>query len=406
MTPLAIPVFSDGWIAHVAELSRVQLGFSHLHGARLSRAVADISHTYTRERTALAELRGDGSLYSARLQFFLSRDLLKIHGPLAELGSVDALPRARRWRVLDLGAGLGATSLGVARFAALSGKADSLEVCALDIDPEALELYAELARDVRTLPGAPITLQTYAHDLTSGRLPAAARGPFDLIVTGFALNELAADGSQGDALQRILAYAELLSEDGSLIILEPALRETSRALHALRDRLGARAASPFVFAPCLHTAPCPMLARERDFCHERIPYELPPSLAALAASAGLRERDLTYSYLTLHRQARSLRELGDAAAPGSDPARLYRAVSGQLASKGKREVWLCGPSGAPRAMRLDRHARDHNAAFEAAERGCVASFSGVADSDGARLRVTAESHVALVQAWTTRDADD
>lgn len=394
---LFVPPLSEAWLTRVSEVSRAQLGLDHVSGARLARAVAAVSHTYTRERAALSELQGDGSALSARLQFFLPRDLLKVHGPLAELHSVGALPTARRWRVLDLGAGLGSTSLGVARFAAVSGSADGIDVSALDIDGEALELFEALSRNLSALPAAPLSLVT--RELSLERLdPRTLGGPYELITIGLALNELAPAAEPEQRIElllaRILQYARLLTEDGCLLILEPALRETSRVLHALRDRLFARGAAPFVFAPCVGAVCCPMLQRERDFCHERLPCALPETLAGLASAAGLRERDLTYSYLTLTQRARSLREL-------STHGASYRVVSGQLRSKGKREAWLCGADGAPRAQRLDRHASQQNEAFEAAERGSVISLERVdASPTGALVRIAKDDRVELAQHWT------
>jgi hypothetical protein len=193
-------------------------------------------------------------------------------------------------------------------------------------------------------------------------------------------------------LQRLLDLSKSLAPSGSLVILEPALRETSRVLHGLRDQLVARSQSPFVFAPCLHTSHCPMLARERDFCHERLPCDLPDSWAQLASSAGLRERDLTYSYLTLTASRRSLAELGS--------GDVYRAVSGQLKSKGKTEVWLCGMGGGPRAQRLDRHATENNADIEAAERGCVIEVSHApAPTASGLMRIEKSTEVRLLQRW-------
>lgn len=400
---LFIPTLSSAWVDHVTQVSRQELGLSHLQGAPLSRAVADLSRAYTRERDDFAALVGDDRAYSARLQFFLSRDLLKVHGPLAELHSVHALPAARRWRVLDLGAGLGTTSLGVARFGAVSGCVDGLSVTAVDVDPEALELFEALARDLRLLPGVPIALETHAHDLTRSFLPANVRGPFELIVIGLALNELNGALGEAELAARLLACAEQLSDDGCMILLEPALRETSRALHAVRDQLIERVRHTgkalHVFAPCLHEGPCPMRVRERDYCHERIPCSLPAPLAELALSAQLRERDLTYSYLTLHRQARSLAELRS-----SQP--LLRAISGQLTSKGKREVWLCQPGHALRAMRLDRHRTQDNAVFEAAQRGNIVHIAGPlppasrAQETQPIMRITKDVQVELAQEWT------
>lgn len=381
-----IPALDEAFVEHVATVSRTELGLDHLSGPRLVDGVAAVSRRYTLERAELAELQGDARLLSARLQFFLPRDLLKLHGPLSELASVAALPRKPRWRVLDLGAGVGATSLGVARFAAVSGSAEALDVTAVDVDGEALELFRALTSDLRTLPSVPIKLQTQVGDLSNW---PRAGGPYDLIILGLVLNELR--GKHEDALIELSRH---LDPEGALIIIEPALRETSRALHAVRDALAARNAAPYVFAPCLRDAACPMLARPRDFCHERLPCDLPASLAAIASGAGLRERDLTYSYLTLTPKKRSLRELG------TESGTLFRAVSGQLESKGKTEVWLCGEHAAPRAQRLNRQRTDENAALELAERGCIIRVSNAEPpSAGGLQRIGKTVEVAVLQRW-------
>jgi SAM-dependent methyltransferase len=398
MADLHCPPLADGWLERLQAVSRDVLGLDHLTGPRLTQAILEVSHTYTRERAALATLQGDDSALGARLQFFLPRDLLKVHGPLAELASVGALPPAEAgvWRVLDLGAGLGSTSLGVARYAALTGSAQRLDVTAVDTDAAALELFQELARDVTSLPGVPIALTTQTADIAR----TVPRGHFDFILLGLSLNELHAGAPLRAAklASRLVQLSASLDTGGVLLIIEPALRETSRALHEVRDIVVARGAAPHVFAPCLTHAGCPMLVRERDFCHERVPFQLPRALAALAASAGLREADLTYSYLSLRNQPGSLREL-------APDATLFRAVSGQIASKGKTELWLCGEPGAPRAMRLDRHRSLENMAFEHAERGSILQLDGADPVEPGRpLRIQANSRVTLVQDWKTTDS--
>ncbi|HKP59403.1 MAG TPA: small ribosomal subunit Rsm22 family protein [Polyangiales bacterium] len=382
------PTLQEAWFQHVERVARRTLGVYDLRGARLAEAIARVSQLYTRERAQLSELTGDDEALCARLKFFLSRDLLKVHGPVAELASVSALPPRTRLRVLDLGAGLGATSLGLARSLRTLGRAERLELTAVDVDPDALEIMTELCTNLESLPGVPIELTTRVHDLSRGW--PAVQGRFDVILLGLVLNELPGEG----LAEQLIRLSSLLADDGVLLVIEPALRETSRVLHAVRDQLAARQASPYVFAPCLRRSlPCPMLARERDYCHERVPCALPESLAAPARAAGLRDSDLTYSYLTLHRAERSLHELANAAT-------LLRAVSGSLPSKGKLELWLCGSSAAPRAMRLDRHASAENAAFEQAQRGSVLALEPLqVNEDGSRTRIAADTRATLVQSW-------
>ncbi|MBX3252165.1 MAG: hypothetical protein KF901_33635 [Myxococcales bacterium] len=351
--------------------------------------VAIVSDAYNREREALLDRTpssADG--LHARVRFYLPRDAMKILPPLGELSRAGLLPK-QRWRVLDVGAGLGSTTLGAARAAAALG-VPGLDVLAIDRDARALDVFSALASEHAALGIAPIALRTAELDVR--RLDALRReGPFDLILCGLVLNELRAaetprgeDGGLGgagavDARRRVLdALHPLLAEDGALIVLEPALREVTRDLHRLRDELASAPTSDgarwTVFAPCLRRGPCPMLEGERDWCHEDVPFALPPPLAAVARDASLRFERLTYSYLTLRRDGRTLAEaLGEP---------LRRVVSMPLVSKGKRELFVCDERGRAILRRLDRDARPENAAFGDAQRGDVLR---VAD-EGARIR--------------------
>jgi hypothetical protein len=204
---------------------------------------------------------------------------------------------------------------------------------------------------------------------------------YDAVLLGNVLSELHVGTAPDD---RVAQHAALLRElleragaDGSLVIVEPALRDRTRHLHAVRDALVA-AGDVEVFAPCLHHAPCPALERELDWCHEDLPIDLPPWLAPVARSAGLRRQGLTFSYLVLRRRGPTLaHHLAD-----RPPGARLRVVSDPMPSKGKHEMFLCGEfaSGAPdapmamaraRTTRLDRDRADANAAWDVLRRGDV-----------------------------------
>jgi hypothetical protein len=82
----------------------------------------------------------------------------------------------------------------------------------------------------------------------------------------------------------------------------------------------------------------------------------------VARNAGLRWQGLTFAYLVLRRDARSLASRH----PGA-----LRVVSRPLVTKGKRELDLCGEAGLMRVVRLDRDQREANAAYDAAARGAI-----------------------------------
>jgi ribosomal protein RSM22 (predicted rRNA methylase) len=334
----------------------------------LSQAVAQLSELYTRDRAELAQGTLGSSSPLARLGFFLPRDLVKMFGPLGELSRAGRLPTGRVLRVLDLGAGLGATSLGLARGLRHYGsQVERLQVSAVERDPIAVKLMSALCQAVSRLPQefVPIALEPSGADLL-GRLPT---GNFDFILLGFVINELflGQPPEQRPPLRAQLLeklYAQLTPE-GALIALEPALKESARELMHTRDALLGAATAPHIFAPCTHREPCPMLARERDWCHESLDYALPAPLAAVAKQAGLRYEGLSYAALVLTKQARF-----------ADALPRKRIVSDPLRSKGKLELFGCSRDGYQRLLRLDRALSKENAGYDALRRGDVLELAG------------------------------
>jgi SAM-dependent methyltransferase len=257
-------------------------------------------------------------------------------------------------RVVDLGAGTGAVGRALrARFG------ERLPVIAVDVLP------------------APGVLRA---DLSTG-LPDVD-GRFDLVVAAHLLNELFADRSPPERVElrarRVLAWSRsLLAAGGLIVLVEPALRQTSRELLAVRDQL--LAAGLEVVAPCLWRGPCPALARDRDWCHDAAPIE-----------HGAR---VDYSYLVLREPS----AVGTALDPGPDPT-LFRIVSDPMVEKGRLRLFGCGPAGRQPLVRLDRHASPSNAPFDTLHRGDVANIAGT-QMAGDGLRIAADSTVTR-QGWS------
>lgn len=344
--------------------------------ARLGARVHALSEAYNTVGTGRAKDHG-----AARLLFWLPRDIPKTTMAVRELSAAGLLriPEGRPLRVLDHGAGLGASTWGLLRALEAAGEEGVVSVALVDDDEEALEL----ARDV---------VRKTSFDAVSLRVePPRARERYDVILLGQVLSELHRDLPAEERLAKHETFLRgllqsSLAPDGSLVIVEPALRERSRHLHALRDRLAAQ-----VFAPCLHENPCPMLLRENDWCHEDHPIDLPPELVPVAKAAGLRWQGLTYAYLILRNDGRTLRQFVRGAA-ASDSLRL---VSEIRRTKGKSEALLCGQrsQGRDSVMRLDREASPANAGWDKLHRGDLVAFTPSdakrlgKDANVARLRV-------------------
>ena len=380
----------DTKLASVLEAARTVLRGALSKRARqgaaatlLADAVRRVSLAYRREQGDLPSLMRDRDAIEARLAFFLPRDLPKLIAPLRELAAAGCAPRGETLRVLDLGSGLGTSGFGAAAFVLGQQLAARVSIHAIDVDAEALAVAEQIAVELTTSHGFALEYEAVQRPLEH---VVQERGGqrYDLIVLGLVLNEL--EGLDGVAA--LHALCARLAPGGALIALEPALREQSRALQRVRDAIVARAAAPYVFAPCLHTRACPLLERDRDWCHERLQSPLPEEAAQLARAAGLRDEDLTFSYLTLRNEPGSLAELSATGA-------LYRVVGGPLVTKGKRELLVCGSDAARLLRRLDRKASAANRAIEVARRGSVVAIEA-GDVAGPDRAIGAETNVRIV----------
>lgn len=199
-------------------------------------------------------------------------------------------------------------------------------------------------------------------DVVGRSRPAGVRGHFDLVVATHLLNELPPTLSIFDRAALVAGWCDdLLVQDGWCVIVEPALRETSRALLGVRDRLLERGL--FVVAPCFWQGPCPALTRDRDWCHSAAP-----------AVADGRSR-VDFSYLVLRQSG----------TPVTDQT-LFRVVSDRLEEKGRQRVFGCGPAGRTSIVRLDRDRTDENAAFDQIERGDTITIDQVTRTgEGVRI---------------------
>jgi ribosomal protein RSM22 (predicted rRNA methylase) len=356
---------------------------------KLGPKLVELSHAYN------AGLAGDATSdgtrvkvpLDARIAFSFARDVPKGAGAVRELvqAGVLSVPRDRALRVVDVGAGLGAMTWGIARaliaHAAREGErardaqptdaGPPLRIDALlvDDDADALAGAEAIAREADARPGthaASISLRTRTERIGAGmKLPEA-----DIVVLGQVLSEL--DVAM-DPAARIAKHAALVADllarvvapDGALVIVEPALRGRTRHLHAVRDALVLGGAT--VFAPCLHAAGCPVLLTEGDWCHEDLRVDLPAWVVPLARAAGLRWQGLTFTHLVLRRDQQRLVGQLDHREHAQGPPRVHlRVISELMRTKGKAEVFACTSDGARlRLRRLDRDAVEDGPGVEA-----------------------------------------
>ncbi|OGW39077.1 MAG: hypothetical protein A2010_11665 [Nitrospirae bacterium GWD2_57_9] len=349
--------------------------------------VLRLSKLLTRDRESLpSQYLKDPDLRLAYLRYYLPSNMKKVHLALSDLSlHPEFLLSKPRLRVLDLGAGPGTALLGLLAFFAQRAQRPSLTCVAVDRVMENLRIAEDLFNSYRTNKKLDATLKTIRGDVESADY--ASEDPFDLIIFSNVLNELFPFDEDRIARRVAIVMTTIglnLAKDGSCIIVEPALRDTSRELLEVRDGLVAQGA--YVFSPCLMSSRCPASDNPRDWCHEDIPWEPPALIKEIDKLTGLRKDSLKFSYLVLRKDNNSLSDMF-----GPD---AFRVVSEPLITKGKIEFFLCGMRGRKLVTRLDKDRSPLNIHFDKLTRGAIVSFERLRD-EGARYKVEQLTEVII-----------
>ena len=338
--------------------------------------VARLSHLFTHgglERNG--DYLEDLQLCDSYLTYYVPVNLSKVQLLLNELQPVLSI-RRKDFRVLDVGGGPGTGALATLDWCTTSGLSfDALHMTVVDRSARALGLCNRVWQAYNGASGAPTipSLQTLQHNLERS-LPSCLRSigmeeGYDLIIVQNLLSELYIGSAEAIALRAafVEALVECLGEDGSIMLIEPALRSTSRALHQVRDKLLAQGHCS-IYSPCLHDAPCPALIKPDDWCHEERQWETPDWIAQIDREVGFIKDALKFSYAILRKDGKTLvpRNTG-----------CHRVVSELRVMKGEKRVWLCDDTGRPEVGRQDKERSISNAPFDQWHRGAIVRVSEI-----------------------------
>jgi len=365
----------------------------------LCRSVAELSRLFTKDRAERQRSYLDEeALRAAYLAYFLPVNLAKVQALLDELPP-DSLCRSadQPLKVLDVGSGSGTGALAVLDWMRQQGTQRDVAIVAVDQALPALQEAERLWQAYGQSSSGPSSMLTRIHAnlQRSGSLDLCKQeGPFELIVTANALSELwrEARDTIGLRVTFVRSLLDLLVPHGSLIIMEPALRDTSRELHLVRDRL-LEAGVCTVYSPCLHDRPCPALIKEGGWCHEERPWTPPPIVSAVDQVVGFIKDALKFSYVILRKDGKTI-----------VPRRpdLFRVVSELREMKGEKRAWLCNETGRPEVGRQDRLRSESNAAVDDWHRGAIVRISEIVrkTKDGRQStvgRIGKEASVEIVR---------
>lgn len=337
---------------------------------RLSQAVFELSRLFTKGRSALNGSYLESPAFAAAyLHYFLPVNLSKIQVLLDEMPVEQA---DETFSVLDLGSGPGTGALAVLDCWHRRGSVSALSVVAVDRSMTALQQAESLwSKYCRTADLTGMSLHTCKADVerTGWVQEVKPRAPFDLIILANCLNEIYVDRTDPIEMRtHVVSEAlSLLASHGTMMIVEPALRETSRELHQVRDRLLQEKCCT-VYSPCLHEQNCPALMKPDDWCHEERLWDPPVSIQEIDKEVGFIKDALKFSYLLLRKDGKTITQRRP---------EVYRVVSELRHLKGEKRAWLCNETGRPEIGRQDRLASPKNEAFDNWHRGAIVQIEKI-----------------------------
>lgn len=302
------------------------------------RPVADelrhIAHLYTEGRNGDVPPLSDKScrayaLYYSLINFEKTQRLLKMYPEIC------ARPNLR---VLDYGCGPGTGALAL-----LSVRDSATALSAVDNNFE-MRGIAELLLRPFFASGELSSLEICAPGESKEK-------KFDLIIAAHVLNELTVEKQQ--SLARSLLSQ--LTTEGTLLVIETALKVQTRELMALRDSLLHDDPQLRVVFPCTHRNPCQMLKQSPDdWCHGSMSWEVPHLIRQLDSLTGFNKHRIKYSAFILSRNDIPAQE------------RQYRVVGPPAKSKVGHSLSVCGTAYYGETLCRKRDRAEQNVEFRRA----------------------------------------
>jgi ribosomal protein RSM22 (predicted rRNA methylase) len=180
-------------------------------------------------------------------------------------------------RILDLGSGTGASGLSCLHFLQSLGIENHIQLEAIDYSSKSLVFNKKLHVAMRRLwPNSRIS--TTRMDLNFS-FNESDRKRYDLILLGYALNELLdEEGDDSNYRQLLSSLPNMLKNNGLVIITEPAKSEICHTLQRNCTKLTKENKSTFLHAPYFNGMNCPLAENQSKYFSHEVRKMNPPSV--------------------------------------------------------------------------------------------------------------------------------
>lgn len=339
---------------------------------RFEPVIRELSDGFTTDRSVRAHRYFDDEMNVVGYGlYFYAQTFTRVRLPFRECMDFRGwkCPQDRPLRILDIGAGAGAASLGIVAELMERQPSLRLEVTAFDHSKSALEWFRKITRSPQFPWPNHLWLMDSADLRQPARWPVSGQMKWDLIVCSYALNEMMEGRDDSETLEWVKTVLSRLTPDGLLIMTEPALESCSVRLETVRDTLLSAPSGCHVWAPCLHRKPCPLRTEGQYWCHEVRPWKMPPSMEKINRRLFRDNSVIKFSHLVLGNTGPENLLVG-----GPD---VFRMVSPAASMKGKYLMAGCSADGSKNHYELLTRQMDKTACkqVEKLERGQVIQVS-------------------------------
>jgi hypothetical protein len=175
-------------------------------------------------------------------------------------------PRKGPIRILDIGSGLGASGLSTIHQLKSLEIDNPITLDAWDYSGKSLNLLKNIHRECNHLWDNS-RVNTRRIDLRNDLL-FDKKQRFDLIILGYSMNEIFENFELSERLEWIRQFSHKLSQNGFIIMVEPAQKETCDTLQSISSLLSEQG-DLHMQAPYFNGKPCPFLnAKNHFYSHE------------------------------------------------------------------------------------------------------------------------------------------
>ena len=295
------------------------------------------------------------NLRLAYFLYFMPSNLFRVSSVIAELKRLGyQWPHSQNFKGIEWGAGPASGACGVAAGEVFSsiGISRSGNFALIEQDRAVLSMGEKWANSYFSNLGLDWSIRPFHRkvDWTKPLLPKTAP-EFHFWLSSFFLNEATLTAEEL-SLRLLENWDQHLSDEGMVVLLEPALKIQSRRLLELRRALLERFQEKKwknkykVLLPCLGDQACGALSKSEDWCHEEVSWWRPPYFKKIDEMAKLDRKSLPFSYLVVSKTKRSIEELFPMLGTGKNYSRL---VSPSHYEGKDREFFMCGDYGKLRA---------------------------------------------------------